>query len=294
MAKYLIEDTTLTNIADAIRAKKGTTAPVAVINFASEISAIEGGGSTDGGECTGRHVIEVDTLPTENIDTNALYRCGGKYYEYGLPKLTAIYVYMFTSFVDYKMFMTELGIPPENISYNTLPTQTNEGVLESVFEGDNVELKYHAYYIIDRDDVFVFLNGQWVSLSDPSVGSTIHYGGVISDISEATDTEAYYVMLEGSGWIEYSPTPEQFDLETDFIVENPEEIEFTIKGTTYNAAYGMTWGEWCDSIYNTDGYYIESKMDYLMDNENYVIVLNGVHQASDTIIQHDMAYGRIG
>jgi hypothetical protein len=39
-----------------------------------------GGGS--GVECTLPHVIEVDELPTENIDTNAVYFCDGKYYKY--------------------------------------------------------------------------------------------------------------------------------------------------------------------------------------------------------------------
>lgn len=40
-----------------------------------------GGGSTDG-ECTRNHIIEVTTLPTTNIDTNALYKMGESYYKY--------------------------------------------------------------------------------------------------------------------------------------------------------------------------------------------------------------------
>ena len=35
-------------------------------------------------------------------------------------------------------------------------------------------------------------------------------------------------------------------------------IAFTIDGTEYQAEEGMTWGEWCDSEYNTDGFYFES------------------------------------
>ena len=34
-------------------------------------------------------------------------------------------------------------------------------------------------------------------------------------------------------------------------------ITFTIDGATYQAEEGMTWGEWVESEYNTDGYYIE-------------------------------------
>ena len=33
------------------------------------------------------------------------------------------------------------------------------------------------------------------------------------------------------------------------------EISFTIDGTEYQAEDGWTWEEWCDSSYNTDGYY---------------------------------------
>ena len=33
-------------------------------------------------------------------------------------------------------------------------------------------------------------------------------------------------------------------------------ITFTIEGTNYQAEEGMTWGEWVESKYNTDGYYI--------------------------------------
>ena len=33
-------------------------------------------------------------------------------------------------------------------------------------------------------------------------------------------------------------------------------ITFTIDGTTYQAIDGMTWGEWCNSDYNAEGFYI--------------------------------------
>lgn len=47
MSKYVIEDTTLTAIGDAIREKDGTTEPILVGDFASKIAAITAGG---GGE----------------------------------------------------------------------------------------------------------------------------------------------------------------------------------------------------------------------------------------------------
>lgn len=41
MAKYSIEDSTLTGIADAIRGKEGSSAAIPVSNFASRIGAID-------------------------------------------------------------------------------------------------------------------------------------------------------------------------------------------------------------------------------------------------------------
>ena len=47
MAKYAIEDTTLTGIADAIREKTGGTEEIAVSSMAAEIGAIETGGGVE-------------------------------------------------------------------------------------------------------------------------------------------------------------------------------------------------------------------------------------------------------
>lgn len=45
MERYIIEGTTLTNIANAIRSKTGNTEPIQVMEMASEISSISGGGT---------------------------------------------------------------------------------------------------------------------------------------------------------------------------------------------------------------------------------------------------------
>jgi hypothetical protein len=43
-------------------------------------------------------------------------------------------------------------------------------------------------------------------------------------------------------------------------------ITFTIEGVKYLAEEGMTWGEWVESEYNIDKYYI--------GNDNYVYLTN--------------------
>lgn len=47
-----------------------------------------------------------------------------------------------------------------------------------------------------------------------------------------------------------------------------ESITFTIEGTEYQAVEGMTWEEWINSEYNTDGYYINES--YVYNGEKYV------------------------
>ena len=44
MAEYIVQDTTLTAIADAVRVKKGTTEPIALTDLATEIESIQSGG----------------------------------------------------------------------------------------------------------------------------------------------------------------------------------------------------------------------------------------------------------
>ena len=42
------------------------------------------------------------------------------------------------------------------------------------------------------------------------------------------------------------------------LVESVPLIEFTIAGVTYSAEEGMTFAQWCDSEYNTGGFYVNA------------------------------------
>ena len=61
-------------------------------------------------------------------------------------------------------------------------------------------------------------------------------------------------------------------------------ITFTIFDTEYQAEEGMTWGEWVNSEYNTDNYYIDGRRvtragyTYIMDiTTSHIILDNGVY-----------------
>lgn len=47
-------------------------------------------------------------------------------------------------------------------------------------------------------------------------------------------------------------------------------ITFTIGGTTYQAVSGMTWGEWVESEYNTDGEFLVSGSGYVEEDDDGV------------------------
>ena len=49
-------------------------------------------------------------------------------------------------------------------------------------------------------------------------------------------------------------------------------ITFTIDGVEYQAEEGMTWGEWCESEYNTDGYNIIGTNNHIVDSSDLFYV----------------------
>lgn len=63
------------------------------------------------------------------------------------------------------------------------------------------------------------------------------------------------------------------------------EISFTISNVSYQAENDMTWGEWCNSDYNTGGFYVEPDHNYIygIDSNGKLIEIMSVI-ASDKII----------
>ena len=64
-------------------------------------------------------------------------------------------------------------------------------------------------------------------------------------------------------------------------------ISFTISGTTYQAQEGMTWGQWVNSDYNTDGFYVDG--GYVVTGSGSVR-LNNSPESSSSIIQENAVY----
>ena len=77
MAEYLIQDTTLTGIANAIREKTGGTDPVAVSDMAAQIEGIQaGGGGNDVLDALiDRSITEVSSSSATSIGESAFQGC---------------------------------------------------------------------------------------------------------------------------------------------------------------------------------------------------------------------------
>lgn len=160
-----------------------------------EVGISSGSGS---GECSGEHIIEVDTLPTENINETDLYKCGDSYYKSGVnPFSDLILVYDDGTTQSFDTIAPGFGM---TYSFNIIPTKITENI--QVSDNDTI---YHWYYIEDENDVFLYMDPDstgtndwytWGELADST------FNGIISDISEATTTG--YYTLSSLVWTSYS------------------------------------------------------------------------------------------
>lgn len=164
----LYDDTNIKAIADAIRAKNGTTETYKPSEMASAIEAIKSGG-----------VSEVEELPKEsNI---------GSIYKIVQPCLIdVIYV---TSRLTYRAM-------PHSEDFYYVKTKPTENIAESSEDG-NVS---NPYYVEDENDVFFYINGSWVSFS---AMTGMAYKGIVENAADATEIGYYAVIGKEYVYCEY-------------------------------------------------------------------------------------------
>jgi hypothetical protein len=178
----------LTAIADGFRASRGTTE-----KYSLEQMAVLAAEPAGGGNCDGKHIIEVDTLPTENIDENAVYLCGGAYYTYC------------TKLADILLLRESLAdlLPGITFAYHYATTKPTDNIAVT----DKV---YNIYYIADENNLFLYGNfagngeNVWVTGSEAfnqAYGLNPTFAGVVSDASEVTSYDLWAVVQ--TGWTKY-------------------------------------------------------------------------------------------
>ena len=117
MSEYLIQDTTLTAIADAIREKTGGTDQMTPEQMALEISAITTGSSGDVNESEDGFISRSATSYTNTRVTSV-----GDYCAYNYTALTSIYLPAVT-YIGYNAFYGCLGLTDVNLPAATTITQ---------------------------------------------------------------------------------------------------------------------------------------------------------------------------
>lgn len=163
-------------------------------------SLIAGFGQGSGsGECSGNHVIEVEELPTEDIDETALYKVGDSYY------------------IPVKELSDVLLVKSGRLS-SVVDQYKGYGFTVELYYSDNVEnipanerrefsqadLLLPAYYDATTNDVRCYKDGNWLSASTIT-GAT--NGGAITDASEAVTNGYYYALIKR--WESITPTTEE-------------------------------------------------------------------------------------
>lgn len=166
-------------------------------------------------ECGGDSiVVDVDELPTENIDEGKIYRV--------TEESSVVDVYVYTDQIrTLHEFAQTLGAPPEScFTYHIV-----ESCPETLILSDDATFNYHVYIILKTGESYVtFNNAEFYQFMADYNGIPLDdYRGAISDVSEITEPGYYYCVTrnirtvygipddtdsktvyehDGSGWVE--------------------------------------------------------------------------------------------
>ena len=176
----------------------------------------EGGGS---GECSGEHIIEVDELPTVNIDEGAVYK---------------------QNFPFYDTILSFYGVSSMGMNGVVVATKPTENIKVSDLNNNLIYL----YCVEDENDIF-FYTDAWYSLGEVAFEGAVTFKGFINDESEATE-EGYY-CLSKSKYYKYSNGDWQLMMNViecdELPTENIKENILYVKEGRYYEYYVESWRE---------------------------------------------------
>ena len=145
------------------------------------------GSTSDGGS-----IIEVEALPTENIDENAIYKLVDKFVTIALCQGG-------TYWIAY-LFEGEDTV----YSHNYVKTRPTENILVSTKDGATL----HFYYVEDENEILVYGDfnnddgvNEWIPYVQYALSASFQCKGVIFDLS--TTTEAGYYAWGSIRYFQY-------------------------------------------------------------------------------------------
>lgn len=166
----------------------------------------------EGGICSGEHVIDVSELPIENIDENAVYKCGDTYYRYGESDKTITHICVVDDGVIIETYTPQQLLPGERIMVYYEVSRPNNP-FESSISGI-----IHAYYIETEDDIFVYgnIDGDettppewtplfWSGTTEDGEKISLFRGAVtsIDEVGENPEDGVYALIEVNKGWKSY-------------------------------------------------------------------------------------------
>lgn len=152
-------------------------------------------GFGQGGSCSGNHIIEVEELPTENIDETALYKCGDSYYQYA-KELKDIYEAGDGNKVSYTSFYSSHGYTVE-LYYVKTKEEVENPAISDVFNGGKTVA---PYYVEAEKDIFLYGDNEGTGTNSwQAVGAT-----TITDENEIDTSVSGVYALVINGWQEYT------------------------------------------------------------------------------------------
>ena len=258
--QYIVEGKCLTDIADGFRASRGTTEKYSLKQMAALAAQPAGGGT-----CDRPHIIEVTELPTENIDKNAVYLCGGAYYIY-CTKLADVLL-LGRSLADALLGTT--------FAYHYATTKPTDNIAVT----DKV---YNIYYIADENNLFLYGNfagtgeNMWITGTEAMYAvynASVPFDGVVSDASEVTSGNLWAVVQ--TGWTKYlAPTG------TLTITENGTHDVTDKKNVIVDTPDAAVVGVWLlggyqgiadDYISSDSGFSVEQSVNFTFTDDNGVV-----------------------
>lgn len=235
------------------------------------IEGFNGGSSSNCDGC----IIEVDTLPTENIDQKALYAVVSAFRD-----LIIVNSGSAISFID---------VAKANgytYSFNTIPTKTTENIKVT----DISIPAYHWYYIVDENDIFIYGDFEgtgtnaWMKYGGMDGGT---FNGVIFDVSEAT-ANGYYAVGGSYGYykhigkmlVDVFANGEWHSSENKLCYAETRPTENIVSGAVYyiedeNVLALYTGSSWY-SIYTVDGV-VADRSEVTSETGTYVLVQEWKH-----------------
>lgn len=186
----------LTAICDSIRAKTGSTGLIPIDDIPQAIANIQTGGG----------IIEVDELPSTNIDSNAFYKTPRKFID----------VYIQTDNFTGFLFSESLNI----VGAEVVETKPSSSIVESNASTSDI----YIYYVTSENDIFIYVD-MGAGVSWYNIGTCLQLYGM-SGLTFVGETDELESLLKVTiGYYAY------FENEKYYKENKNELIEYTNENT---------------------------------------------------------------